>query len=68
MEKTLTIYVESLNEQWELPDNLALKWNEYETEHPVAGDNSNVDQLHQDWFNTLSAEEQGQVKRVTPEE
>jgi len=32
MEKTLTIYVESLNEQWELPDNLALKWNEYEKE------------------------------------
>ena len=68
MEKTLAIYVESLNEQWELPDNLAIKWNEYEKEHPLDGDNSNADQLHQDWFNTLSPEEQKQVKRTTPEE
>lgn len=68
MEKTLTIYVESLNEQWELPDNLALKWNEYEKENPVAGDNSNADQLHQNWFNTLSDEEKSQVTRSTPDE
>ncbi|MDQ6609661.1 MAG: hypothetical protein M3Y85_07555 [Bacteroidota bacterium] len=67
MENTLTIYVESLNEQWELPDILALKWNEYEKENPLEGDNSNADELHQQWFNTLSPEEQAEVKRSTPE-
>ena len=68
MEKTLTIYIESLNEQWELPDSLALKWNEYETEHPVEGNNSNADQLHQGWFNTLTPEEQKQILKSTPGE
>ena len=68
MENTLTIYVEALNEQWELPDNLAIKWTEYEKENPLAGDNSNADQLHQDWFNTLTPEEQQQINRSIPEE
>lgn len=68
MEKTLTIYVESLNEQWELPDNLVMKWNVYEKEHPLAGDNSNADELHQQWYKTLTAQEQSKIKRSTPED
>lgn len=68
MENTLTIYVESLNEQWELPDKLAIKWNEYEKEFPLAGDNSNADDLHQNWFKTLSPAEQNLVVRKTPEQ
>lgn len=67
MEKTLSIYVESLNEQWELPDNLALKWNEYEKDNPLDGDNGNADELHQNWFNTLTPEEQKQIVKNTPE-
>ena len=62
---TLAICVEALNQQWELPDNLAIKWNEYEKEHPLAADNSNADQLHQDWFNALTPDEQSQVIRFT---
>lgn len=68
MEKTLTLYVASLNQQWELPDSLALKWTEYEKAHPVAGDNHNADQRHTDWLATLSPQEQGQIARTTPEE
>lgn len=63
MENTLAIYVESLNEHWDMPDPLALKWTEYEKDHPLAGDNSNADSLHTAWFNTLSPEEQSQITR-----
>ncbi|HEY0041595.1 MAG TPA: hypothetical protein VGB71_13065 [Flavisolibacter sp.] len=65
MENTFTIYVDALNEQWEMPDNLALKWNQYETENPVGA--HNADKVHLDWFNTLSTEDQQQITRHTPQ-
>ena len=68
MENTLTVYVASLNEHWEMPDRLALNWGEYEKDHPVAGDNHNADTIHLDWFNTLTQEEQGQITRKKAEE
>lgn len=68
MENTLSIYVESLHEHWDMPDNLALKWNEYEAEHPVAGDNHDADSIHTAWFNTLTPHEQAQITRKKADE
>jgi len=68
MENTLSIYVQSVNETWELPDDLVLKLEEYKTEHPIAPDNSNSDEIHQQWLAELSAEEQKKVVRHKPEE
>jgi hypothetical protein len=66
MESTLTIYIDKLNEQWEMPDSLALKWQQYEAENPVGTDNA--DSVHLDWFNTLSPEDQKKINRHTPPE
>ncbi|NTS41848.1 hypothetical protein HRG84_13105 [Flavisolibacter sp. BT320] len=63
MEKNLILSVQSLGEVWELPDDLVLKLEDYKTENPIAPDNSNADQIHQDWFATLSPEEQAKVGR-----
>jgi hypothetical protein len=68
MENTLSIYVESLNEYWDMPDNLALKWSQYETDHPIDGANHNADQIHLAWFNTLTPEEQQRITRKKAEE
>lgn len=68
MENTLTIYVEALHEHWNIPDTLALKWTEYEKEHPLADNNSNADSLHQFWLATLPPEEQQQISRKKAEE
>ena len=68
MENTLSIYVASLAEHWDMPDSLALKWEEYEKEHPIAGDNHNADSLHTAWFETLTSEEQKQITRKKAEE
>lgn len=68
MENTLSIYVEALHEHWDMPDNLALKWGDYERDHPVAGNNHNADAIHTAWFNTLTPEEQSQITRKKAEE
>lgn len=68
MENTLTIYVASLNEHWDMPDNLAIKWEEYEKDHPVAGDGHNADQLHTAWLKTLTPDEQAQITRKKAED
>ncbi|MDB5206023.1 MAG: hypothetical protein JWR72_1098 [Flavisolibacter sp.] len=34
MEKTLSVYVESLNETWEMGDDMAIRLNEYYKENP----------------------------------
>lgn len=68
MENTFTVFVDALNEQWEMPDDLALSWTEYEKEHPLAPDNANADSLHQQWFNGLSPEQQAKINRKKPEE
>jgi hypothetical protein len=65
MENTFTIYIDALNEQWEMPDSLALKWQQYEAENPVGP--HNADQVHLDWFGTLSTEEQQTISRHTPQ-
>jgi hypothetical protein len=65
MENTFTIYVDALNEQWEMTDDLALKWQQYETENPVGA--HNADQVHLNWFNTLSPEDQEKIARHTPQ-
>lgn len=63
MENTLTIYVASRNEHWEMPDALALKWEQYETDHPLAPDGSDADERHTEWFNSLTPKEQSLVTR-----
>lgn len=64
MENTFCLYVESLNEQWEMPDNLALSWEDYQKEHPPRA--LNADRLRQDWFATLTPAGQAQVSRTQP--
>ena len=68
MENTLSIYVEALHEHWDMPDTLAIKWNQYESEHPVDDAGNNADQLHQAWFETLTHEEQQQITRKKAED
>ena len=63
MENTLILSVASLNETWELPDDLVLKLEEYKTEHPPAPDGSDADAIHQAWFETLTPAEQQKVTR-----
>ncbi|HEV7330563.1 MAG TPA: hypothetical protein VGN63_05935 [Flavisolibacter sp.] len=63
MEKNLILSIQSLGEVWELPDDLVLKLEEYKTEHPPAPDNSNADEIHQAWFQTLSPAEQQKIGR-----
>lgn len=63
MENTLTVFVAALQEQWEMPDALALKWEQYETENPLAPNGADADERHMGWFNTLTAEEQAQINR-----
>ena len=66
MENTQSIYVESVNETWEMPDDLALKLNEYKSEHP--GEENDPDALHLAWFATLSSEDKAKVDKHTPQE
>ncbi len=66
MENTLSVYVESLNETWEMPDDMALKLTEYEKENPL--DATNADTVHQEWFATLSPEEQSKIQRHKPQD
>ena len=68
MENTLSLFVESLNEHWEMPDSLVIKWNQYEAEHPIDGVNHNADGIHRDWFNSLTPEEQSVITRKKAEE
>lgn len=65
MENTLSIYVEALHETWEMPDDLALKWNEYEKENPVGA--TNADQVHMNWFDTLSEADKARIAKHKPE-
>ena len=67
MEKTLSIYIGAINETWELPDSLVVKLEEYKTEHTSEPDNSNADEVHQQWFATLTAQEQQKIARHKPE-
>lgn len=64
----MSIYIESTNETWELPDELAFKLTEYKRENPIAEDNGNADAVHLAWLATLSEEEKENVQRSTPEE
>lgn len=68
MENTLTIFVETLTEHWDMPDELALKWNEYEKEHPIDPANQNADSVHQAWFDTLTDEDKSKISRRKAEE
>lgn len=63
MEKNLILSVQSLNEVWQLPDDLVLKLEAYKMEYPLAPDNSNADEIHQAWFATLTPDEQANVGR-----
>lgn len=66
MENTLSVYVESLNETWEMPDEMSMKLNEYYKDHPL--ENDNADKVHQEWFDTLTAEEQSKIQRHKPQD
>lgn len=63
MENTLTIFVAHLNEHWDMPDALALKWEEYEKEHPLDPAGHNADSLHQAWFDTLNEGDKARISR-----
>lgn len=66
MEKTLSVFVESAAETWEMGDDLAMKLNEYYKEHPL--DATNADEVHEGWYKTLSAEEQQKITKRKPDE
>ena len=66
MENTLSVYVESLNETWEMGDDMALKLNEYYKENPL--DATNADEVHQGWYATLTPEEQQKINKRKPDE
>ena len=66
MENTQSIYIESANETWEITDALAIKLDQYKTEHPE--ETENEDGLYLAWFNTLSAEEKQMIQKHTPPE
>ncbi len=66
MENTLSIYVEALNETWEMGDDMAMKLNEYYKENPLNA--TNADEVHQQWLATLTAEEQAKLTRHQPQE
>ena len=68
MEKTQIISVDSINEIWELPDDLVIKLENYKTENPVAPDNSDADDVHQAWFATLTPAEQQKINRRNPDD
>ena len=68
MENTLTIFVETLNEHWDMPDDLALKWTEYEKEHPIDPANHNADSVHKAWFETLTPGDKEKISRRKAEE
>jgi hypothetical protein len=68
MENNLILSVASLNETWELPDDLVLKLEEYKTEHPPAPDGSDADEIHTAWFATLTPAEQQKITRKNGEE
>ena len=61
MEKTLSVFVESLSETWEMGDDMAIKLNEYYKEHPLNA--TNADEVHRAWYGTLSHAEQAQIKK-----
>jgi len=65
MENTLSVYVESVNETWEMGDDMALKLTEYQKDHPV--DTNNPDKVHEEWFASLSAEDQQKIQRHKPQ-
>ena len=66
MENTLSVYVESVNETWEMPDDMALKLTEYKKDHPEEADDA--DTLHLRWFASLDAEDQEKIQKHTPPE
>ncbi len=66
MENTLSIYIQSLNETWEMPDDMVLKLNEFQKEHPAEA--TNADKEHEEWFATLSAADQQKINRRKPDE
>jgi hypothetical protein len=68
MENTQIIAVDSMNEIWELPDDLVIKLEDYKTEHPLAPDGSNADELHQAWLATLAPAEQQKITRRKPDD
>jgi hypothetical protein len=66
MENTLSIYVEAINETWEMSDEMALKLEDFKKEHPEQGENT--DDLHLQWFASLTPEEQAKIQKRTPQE
>jgi hypothetical protein len=64
MENTLSVYVESVNETWEMPDDMALKLTEYKKDHPEEAEDA--DALHLTWFSSLSEEEKAKIDKHTP--
>lgn len=66
MEYTLSIFVESLNETWEMGDDMVIKLNEYYTENPLNA--TNADEVHLAWMATLTPEEQQKINKRKPDE
>lgn len=66
MENTQSIYIESINETWEMPDDLALKLTEYKNDHTDELNDS--DALHLGWYKTLSDEDRNKIDKHTPQE
>jgi hypothetical protein len=61
MENTYSVYIESLNETWQMPDELAVKLIEFQKNYPEDDDNKEV--IQRNWFDNLSAEEQAMVEK-----
>lgn len=66
MENTLSIFVEALNETWEMGDDMAMKLNEYYKDNLLNA--TNADEVHRQWWATLTPDEQAKISRHTPQE
>jgi len=66
MENTLSIYIETTNETWEMPDDMALKLTEYKKENEE--ETTDTDTLHLQWFSSLTPDEQAKIQKHTPPE
>ena len=65
MESTQSIYIESINQTWELPDDLVIQLEEYKKEH--SEDTGDPDAFHLAWFQSLNEQDQAKVNKHTPQ-
>lgn len=61
MENTYSIFIDTLNETWQMPDDLAINLKEFEKNYPAEEISSEI--MHLDWYNSLTKEEKEKVEK-----